>query len=51
METHIIVDGQLTVDEGHRITKEVENCLAEEVEDLERAIIHVEPAAKEKNNV
>ncbi len=49
METHIIVDGQLTVDEGHRITKEVENCLAEEVEDLERAIIHVEPATKEKN--
>jgi len=49
METHILVDGQLTVDEGHRITKEVENCLAEEVEDLERAIIHVEPATKEKN--
>jgi cation diffusion facilitator family transporter len=49
METHIIVDGQLTIAEGHRITKEVENCLAEEVEDLERAIIHVEPATKEKN--
>ena len=49
METHILVDGQLTVDEGHRITKEVENCLAEEIEDLERAIIHVEPATKEKN--
>jgi len=49
METHILVDGQLTVDEGHRITKEVENCLVEEVEDLERAIIHVEPATKEKN--
>ena len=49
METHIIVDGQLTIAEGHRITKEVENCLAEEVENLERAIIHVEPATKEKN--
>jgi cation diffusion facilitator family transporter len=49
METHILVDGQLTVDEGHRITKEVENCLAEEIEDIERAIIHVEPATKEKN--
>ncbi|MBL7176088.1 MAG: cation transporter [Desulfobacteraceae bacterium] len=49
METHIIVDGQLTIAEGHRITKEVENCLAEEVEDLDRAIIHVEPATKEKH--
>jgi cation diffusion facilitator family transporter len=48
METHIIVDGQLTVDEGHRITKEVEDCLAEELEDLDRVIIHVEPATKEK---
>jgi cation diffusion facilitator family transporter len=50
METHILVDGQLTVDESHRITKEVENCLAEEVEDLERAIIHVEPATREKDS-
>jgi cation diffusion facilitator family transporter len=43
METHIVVDGQLTVFEGHRIAKEVESCLLEEVADLDRVIIHVDP--------
>ena len=43
METHIVVDGQLTVTEGHRIAKLVESCLDEEVKDLDRVIIHVDP--------
>lgn len=44
MEIHIVVDGQLTVAEGHRIAKNVESCLTEDVEDLQRAIVHVDPA-------
>jgi cation diffusion facilitator family transporter len=48
METHIVVDGQLTVFEGHRIAKEVEGCLAEEIEDLDRVIVHVDPATEEE---
>jgi cation diffusion facilitator family transporter len=48
METHIVVDGQLTVADGHKIAKEVEICLTEEVEDLDRVIIHVDPAVVEK---
>lgn len=48
METHIVVDGQLTVVEGHKIAKAVESCLTEEVEDLDRVIIHVDPAVVEK---
>lgn len=48
METHIVVDGQLTVIEGHRIAKAVESCLAEEVEDLDRVIVHVDPAMEEE---
>jgi len=44
METHIVVDRQLTVAEGHRIAKEVESCLIEEVADLDRVIVHVDPA-------
>ena len=48
METHIVVDGQMTVFEGHRIAKEVEGCLAEEIEDLDRVIVHVDPATEEK---
>ena len=43
METHIVVDGQLTVSEGHRIAKAVEDCLAKEVENLDRVIVHVDP--------
>jgi divalent metal cation (Fe/Co/Zn/Cd) transporter len=45
METHIVVDGQLTVKEGHRIAKALESCLVEEVEDLDRVIVHVDPAS------
>jgi len=48
METHIVVDGQLTVKEGHRIAKAVESCLVEEVEDLDRVIVHVDPSIVEK---
>jgi cation diffusion facilitator family transporter len=48
METHIIVDGQLTVTEGHGIAKAVESCLTEEFEDLDRVIIHVDPVVEKK---
>jgi len=47
METHIVVDGQLTVFEGHRIAEAVESCLAEEVADLDRVIVHVDPETRE----
>ena len=49
MEIHIVVDGQLTVAEGHRIAKAVESCLVEDIESLDRAIVHVDPAIKEKD--
>ncbi len=49
METHIVVDGQLTVIEGHNIAKKVEVCLLDEISDLERVIIHVDPAMKQKD--
>lgn len=50
METHIVVDGQLTVAEGHRIAKAVEICLAEEISDVDRVIVHVDPAVEEKQS-
>jgi divalent metal cation (Fe/Co/Zn/Cd) transporter len=50
METHIVVDSQLTVAEGHGIAKTVESCLTEEIEDLDRVIVHVDPAIVEKEN-
>lgn len=48
METHIVVDGQVTVTEGHRIAKAVESCLAEEVADVHQIIVHVDPAIEDK---
>jgi cation diffusion facilitator family transporter len=48
MEVHIVVDGHLTVFEGHRIAKDVEHCLIREVEGVGRAIVHVDPLLKEK---
>ena len=45
-EIHIVVDGQLTVVEGHRIAKTVERCLAEEMDDLDRIIVHVDPVGE-----
>ena len=46
MELHIVVDGRLTVTEGHQIAKAVESCLAEEIADLDRIIVHVDPAVE-----
>lgn len=43
MEAHIVVDGSLTVMEGHGIAKSVEFCLKDEIEDLNQVIIHVDP--------
>jgi cation diffusion facilitator family transporter len=48
MEIHIVVDGQLTVAEGHRIAKTVESCLVEDIESLDRIIVHVDPGTKDK---
>ncbi len=43
VEIHIAVDGRISVAEGHRIAKKVEGCMVEEIEDLERVIVHVDP--------
>jgi len=48
MEAHIVVDGQLTVKEGHRIAKAVERCLVKEIEDLDRVIVLVDPAGEDE---
>ena len=44
MEIHAVVDGGLTVVEGHRIAKKVEACLREEFRELSQVIIHVDPS-------
>ena len=42
-EIHIVVDGQMTFVQGHRIAKTVERCLTEEMDELDRVIVHVDP--------
>lgn len=49
VEIHIVVDGSLSVIEGHKIAKIVEHCLSDEVEALDRVIIHVDPLEYWKN--
>ncbi len=44
METHITVEGSFTVAEGHRIAKDVERCLIRDIPDMNRVIVHVDPA-------
>lgn len=44
IEIHIVVDSSLTVKEGHDIAKEVEACLINDIDDVGRAIVHVDPA-------
>ncbi|MFC1859267.1 cation diffusion facilitator family transporter [Thermodesulfobacteriota bacterium] len=51
IEIHIAVDARWTVAEGHRVAKAVERCLTEEVEDLDRVIVHVDPAEEAKKTV
>ena len=43
MEVHVGVNERLNVGEGHRIAKEVEGCLLDEIEEMDRVIIHVDP--------
>ncbi len=49
MEIHIVVDGGLTVAEGHKIAKAVEKCLIEDVGNFSRIIIHVDPDGETAN--
>jgi len=44
IEIHIVVDASLTVKEGHGIAKDVEASLINDIDDVGRAIVHVDPA-------
>ncbi len=48
IEAHVTVDGEMTVREGHDVAKAVEMCLLDNVPNLEKAIIHVDPTEREE---
>jgi cation diffusion facilitator family transporter len=43
VEIHVVVDGGMTVRDGHTIAKKVESCLLTEIDHLSKAIIHIDP--------
>jgi cation diffusion facilitator family transporter len=43
MQLHIVVDGGLSVTQGHGIAKKVEVCLFDEIEGAGEVIVHVDP--------
>ncbi len=43
LQIHVVVDGSMSVVEGHRIAKEVERCLLDEVERVAEVTVHVDP--------
>jgi cation diffusion facilitator family transporter len=43
VDLHIVVDGNMTVREGHRIADDVENKIAREVPDVLDVVVHVDP--------
>lgn len=45
LELHVVVDGSLTVRQGHVIAKEVEHCLLDNLALVEKVIIHIDPQA------
>jgi len=46
MEVHVVVDGEISVRQGHHIAKEVEGCLFQEIQQLDNIIVHVDPSQK-----
>jgi cation diffusion facilitator family transporter len=45
MDIHIIVDGNITVRQGHDIAHRVETRLCEAVPEIRDVVVHIEPAA------
>jgi cation diffusion facilitator family transporter len=47
MDVHIQVDPQLTVEAGHTIARELKRNLLEQHPEIQRVLVHVEPATEE----
>ena len=42
-EVHVVVDGSISVHQGHGIAKEVERCLLGDIDGMGRVIVHIDP--------
>ncbi|MCB2186813.1 MAG: cation diffusion facilitator family transporter [Deltaproteobacteria bacterium] len=43
IQVHVLVNGGLTVAQGHEIAKNVEHCILDRVEDSGQVLVHVDP--------
>ncbi len=43
VDLHVLVDPEISVEEGHRISEEVERRLVEYVSDVVDVVVHLEP--------
>jgi cation diffusion facilitator family transporter len=43
VDLHIVVDGSITVREGHKIADDVRDCIIDEVQDVVDVVVHVDP--------
>jgi divalent metal cation (Fe/Co/Zn/Cd) transporter len=44
IEIHVVVDANLTVKQGHAIAKALEECLFNDIDDVGRIIVHMDPS-------
>ena len=51
VDLHVLVDGQLTVSEGHYIAGDVKGRILEEGPDVVDVVVHVEPAPESDNDM
>jgi cation diffusion facilitator family transporter len=51
VDLHVIVDGDLTVKEGHRIAHEVEDAILNAYPRIADVLVHIEPAGSRDNSV
>ena len=49
VDLHIVVDGSMTVREGHAIADDVRDCLIEEIPDVVDVVVHVDPPEANRN--
>jgi cation diffusion facilitator family transporter len=49
VDLHIVVDGSMTVREGHAIADNVRDCLIDEIPDVVDVVVHVDPPESKRN--
>ncbi len=50
MQMHIVVDGQMTVSQGHQVAKQVEACLFRDIKGVLEVIVHLDPSGEEQES-